>query len=212
MSTATAIILDALEDVNVDALVTKKHAQQLAEELADALEVRGYALRKKPAPRKPAEPVEAFAPNTGDAALDDFMRKHHDPKYRPAPMPKAPGMPSIGIPAKQRDMIEASWTQACNARRENEAMRAEDAETLREVIALHRSPWRYDRMEVYSGESHRVHVSPRHPGIEIWVRDNRTALAQLYVDGKRITPAGGFAFAPREAEKAADSHAAERAA
>lgn len=103
MSTATAIILEALDDVTVDALVTKKHAQQLAEELADALEARGYALRKKPAPRKPAAPVEIFAPDTGDAALDDFMRNHHRPDWE-ARLKKAlqrnrPGMMPMPAPA-----------------------------------------------------------------------------------------------------------------
>lgn len=81
MSTATAIILEALKDITVDALVTKQHAQQLAEELADALEARGYALRKKPASRKPAAPVEVFAPNTGNPELDAFMRAHHRPDW-----------------------------------------------------------------------------------------------------------------------------------
>lgn len=103
MSTATAIILDALEDVTVDALVTKRHAQQLAEELAHALEARGYALRKKPAPRKPAAPVEVFAPDTGNAELDIFMRAHHRPDWE-ARLKKAcarsrPGMMQMPAPA-----------------------------------------------------------------------------------------------------------------
>lgn len=103
MSTATAIILDALDDVNVDALVTKEHAQQLAEELADALEARGYALRKKSNTRKPTAPVEAFAPDTGNAELDAFMRAHHRPDWQ-ARLKKAkarsrPGMVSMPAPA-----------------------------------------------------------------------------------------------------------------
>jgi hypothetical protein len=103
MSTATAIILEALDDVTIDALVTKKHAQQLAEELADALEARGYALRKKPAPRKPAAPAEVFAPNTGNPELDAFMRAHHRPDWE-ARLKKAcartrPGMMTMPAPA-----------------------------------------------------------------------------------------------------------------
>lgn len=43
---------------------------------------------KKVRARKPAAPVEVFAPNTGDRALDDFMRRHHDPKWKPLPLPK----------------------------------------------------------------------------------------------------------------------------
>lgn len=103
MSTATAIILDALDDVNVDALVTNQHAQQLATELAEALEARGYTVRKKPAPRKPAAPVEVFEPNTGNPELDEFMRSHHRPDWE-ARLKKAlarnrPGMMTMPAPA-----------------------------------------------------------------------------------------------------------------
>ena len=45
--------------------------------------------------RKPRPAVEAapFNPNTGDAALDDFMRRKHDPSYTPAPLPKGKAFP-----------------------------------------------------------------------------------------------------------------------
>lgn len=42
---------------------------------------------------KPAPEPEPFNPNTGDAALDEFMRAHHDPKYKPLPMPKGAPFP-----------------------------------------------------------------------------------------------------------------------
>ena len=112
MSTATAIILEALDDVNVDALVTKQHAQQLADELATALEIRGYAIRKKPAPRKPAAPAEVFAPNTGNPELDAFMRAHHRPDWQ-AHLKKAcarnrPGMMTMPAPAPGHPAIRPS--------------------------------------------------------------------------------------------------------
>lgn len=205
---ATAKIIRAA----IDAAPMGPSLDEAAEALAVALDDAGYVIRKKPASRKPAAPVQVFAPNTGDAALDEFMRNHHDPKYRPAKMPTSPGMPSITIPAKQRDDIESAWTRACEQRKANEEMRAEDAEILREVVALHRNPWHFERIDIYSGESHRVYTSPRHPDIEIWTRADRSALAQVYVGRKRITPPSGYAFAPREAEKAADTAAARRAA
>lgn len=102
MNATAKIILDALEDSTVDALVTNQHAQQLAEELAAALEARGYTVRKKPAPRKPAAPVEHLV-SQGDAALDEFIRTHHHPDWR-AQLKKAlsrtrPGMMTMPTPA-----------------------------------------------------------------------------------------------------------------
>lgn len=102
MNATAKIILDALEDVTVDALVTNQHAQQIAAELADALEARGFAIRKKPAPRKPAAPVKHLV-SQGDAALDEFIRTHHSSDWE-ARMKKAtsrtrPGMMSMPSPA-----------------------------------------------------------------------------------------------------------------
>lgn len=45
--------------------------------LMSALDAAGYVVRKKRATRRTVAPVEAFAPNTGDPRVDDFMRKHH---------------------------------------------------------------------------------------------------------------------------------------
>lgn len=36
---------------------------------------------------------EPFAPNTGDRALDAFMLRKHDPKWRPLPLPKGQTFP-----------------------------------------------------------------------------------------------------------------------
>lgn len=40
---------------------------------------------KSRAPRPAAEP---FSPNTGNAAVDEFMRRKHDPKWKPLPLPR----------------------------------------------------------------------------------------------------------------------------
>jgi hypothetical protein len=82
MSTTRDIIRAALDETKTDALVTARHAGDLADEIAEALEAAGYTLKKKPAPRKPAEPVEAFAPNTGSPELDAFMTRKHAHNWR----------------------------------------------------------------------------------------------------------------------------------
>ena len=100
MSTATeTIIVQALANANVHV----EAPDTIARQIIDALEARGYALRKKPAPRKPAAPVEVFAPDTGNPELDAFMRAHHRPDWE-ARLKKAlarnrPGMITMPAPA-----------------------------------------------------------------------------------------------------------------
>ncbi len=104
MSTTRDIIRAALDDVKTDALVTAQHADDLADEITEALEAAGYTIKAKPKRRaaKPAEPVEVFAPDTGNPDLDDFMRRHHSPDWR-AKLKKAlartrPGMMNMPTP------------------------------------------------------------------------------------------------------------------
>ncbi len=100
MSTATeTIIVQALANGNVHT----EAPDAIARQIIDALEARGYTLRKKPAPRKPAAPAEVFAPNTGNPELDAFMRAHHRPDWE-ARLKKAlarnrPGMITMPAPA-----------------------------------------------------------------------------------------------------------------
>lgn len=184
MSDTAAIILAALEDVTVDALVTNQHAETLAAELAATLDALGYVVKKKPAARKPATPVEPFAPNTGDSSLDDFMRAHHDPKYKPLPLPKSPSGYITGrLNEKAFDALQQSWRSACESRRgdsdEAIARRAEDAKTLAEVIRIHRSPWTR-RGDVYTSTEHDWAIEH--------VRDSR--YSESY-DGWRLTDPNG---------------------
>lgn len=158
MSDTAAIIYAALDDVTTDHIVTVQAARQLADELAAGLEARGYVVKKKPAARKPAPAREPFAPNTGDSSLDDFMRAHHDPKYKPLPLPKSPSGYITGrLNEKAFDALQSSWEQQCAARRgdsdEAVALRAEDAKTLAEAIRVHRSPWT-NRGDVYTSSEH----------------------------------------------------------
>lgn len=109
--------------------------------LMSALDAAGYVVRKKPATRRTVAPVEAFAPNTGDPRVDDFMRKHHDPKYKPLPLPKAPGLPPLRpMKVSEQDAAEAAWNAECaRAAADVAAGRPSSAEIgLRALIALHR--------------------------------------------------------------------------
>lgn len=190
MSSTAAIILAALEDVSVDALVTNQHAETLAAEVAAALDALGYVVKKKPAPRKAAAPVAPFAPNTGDPQLDDFMRAHHDPKWKPGPMPKSPsGYVTGRLSEKAFDAINESWNSACKSRRgdseEAAALREADAATLAEVIRRHRSPWTF-LGDVYTSSEHGFTVEH--------VRDSRYSASY---DGWRVTdPSGNVLRSP----------------
>lgn len=158
MSDTAEIIYAALEDVTTDHIVTVQAARQLAEEVAQALDSLGYVVKKKPAPRKAAAPVEPFAPNTDDPRIDEFMRLHHDPKYKPLSLPKSPsGYASGRLSDKAFDALRSSWEASCAVRRGNseeaEATREKDAALLAEVIRIHRSPWTF-RGDVYTSIEH----------------------------------------------------------
>ena len=101
------VILDALNDVEVDALATSQHAEQFASEFAEALAKRGYTIKRAPKPRAAviAEPVF----DTGDAALDAFMREHWSPsdvtaaaKRRAAALPTATHLKPRAMTAGQK--------------------------------------------------------------------------------------------------------------
>lgn len=97
MTPAAKIIRAAM-----DAAPMGPSLDEAAEALAAALDDAGYAIRKKPAPRV-SKPVEVFAPNTGDAALDEFMRAHHhhdwEARLRKATARNRPGMLTMPAPA-----------------------------------------------------------------------------------------------------------------
>ena len=109
--------------------------------LMSALDAAGYVVRKKPATRRTVAPAEVFAPNTGDPWVDDFMRRKHDPKYRPLPLPKAPGArPLRPMKVSEQDAAERAWNAACAEAAEDVAAGRPSAAVvhLRDLIALHR--------------------------------------------------------------------------
>lgn len=142
-----------------------RSSREIAEQIMLDLDAAGYTVKPKPKSRKAAPRREPFVANTGDPQIDDFMRRHHDPKWKPLPLPKSPGLPSIGMSEKLRDYTESTWASAC------EAARAEVARgeipvaqiTLAETIRVHRSPWTR-RGNVYRSTEHDWRIE-RHSAI-----------------------------------------------
>ena len=122
-------------------------------------------------PRAPRAVAEPFTPNTGNAAVDEFMRRKHDPKWKPKAPKMGPGLPPLR-PMKVSEQVaaEAAWKSACDEARATVADgKPSDAEaTLRDLIARHRNPWRLEATEGPDWRAEtRIITSPRHPGMAI---------------------------------------------
>ena len=160
-------------------------------------------------PRATPAAVEPFSPNTGDPAVDDFMRRKHNPKYKPLPLPKAPGLPPLRpMKVSEQDAAEAAWKSACDEARAVVASgKPSEAEaTLRDLIAIHRTPW---RIEAIDGPA-RILTSPRHPGIAIHEIRERGSFGSGKADSTtwRVVAGGELSekvhYAARAAELEAD--------
>lgn len=190
--------------------------------LSLALGEMGYVIKKAPKPRATAarKPVEVFAPNTGNPAVDAFMRRHHDPKYKPLPMPKGPSLPALRpMKVSEQDAAERAWRSACTEAAERVALgKPSDAEIeLRTLIARHRNPWRRiaATSEMVAGKTGRreVFASERHPDIEIHAFSSSDPITsntwRLQVDGE-IQPR--IHYAMQAAEQEADERLAAASA
>ena len=116
-------------------------------------------------------PLEPFSPNTGNPAVDEFMRRKHDPKWKPKAPKRGPGLPPLRpMKVSEQDAAEAAWKSACDEARATVADgKPSDAEReLRALIAQHRNTWRLEATERpdYRTET-RIFTSPRHPGVAI---------------------------------------------
>lgn len=124
--------------------------------------------------------------------------------------PKLPPLPPLrGLPPLKRmtvsemDRAEADYREAAKlAQEEIDAGRMPAAEaTLRDLIAIHRSPWR----RIPAAHNGRVYVSDRHPGIEL--REHRSTgiggiTWRLWVNGEAMAKEH---FRSTDAEAEADT-------
>lgn len=121
-------------------------------------------------PRATPAAVEPFSPNTGDPTVDAFMRRKHNPKYKPRPLPKSPGLPALRpMKVSEQDAAEAAWRAECKtaARVIADGKPSEAERELRDLIAIHRNPWRVEAVEGAPRNAVRILTSPRHPGMAI---------------------------------------------
>lgn len=137
--------------------------------ILEALDAAKPARATKP--RATPAAVEPFSPNTGNPAVDAFMRRRHNPKWKPLPLPKSPGLPPLRpMKVSEFDAAEAAWKSACEEARATVAdCKPSDAEReLRALIAIHRNPWRLEATERPDWRTEtRILTSPRHPGMAI---------------------------------------------
>jgi len=121
-------------------------------------------------PRAPRAVAEPFIPNTGNAAVDEFMRRKHDPKWKPKAPKMGPGLPPLR-PMKVSEQVaaEAAWKAECEtaARVIADGKTPEAESMLRHLIAVHRNPWRVEAVEGAPRNAVRILTSPRHPGVAI---------------------------------------------
>ncbi|MFU0242979.1 hypothetical protein ACKI1J_45675 [Streptomyces scabiei] len=146
-----------------------QHESEMHSALA-ALDAAKPARATKP--RATPAAVEPFSPNTGDPAVDEFMRRHHDPKRKPLPLLKSPGLPTLRpMKVSEQDAAEKAWNRECNEARDRviaEGKTSDTEATLRGLIAIHRNPWRLEATERPDSRTEtRVFTSPRHPGVAI---------------------------------------------
>lgn len=70
--------------------VTPEELEMIRPLIPGAVEAAKPVRARKPKPIVNAAP---FSPNTGNAAVDDFMRRKRDPSYKPLPLPKGKAFP-----------------------------------------------------------------------------------------------------------------------
>ena len=172
MSTPRPLFTVTLTADELAHLVTAYRFMQHESEMPSALEALDAAKPARArATRATLAAVEPFTPNTGNPAVDAFMRRKHRPKWKPLPLPKSPGPPTLRpMKVSEQDAAEAAWKRACNEARDRVASgKPSDAEReLRDLIAIHRSPWHLEATERPDSRTEtRIFTSPRHPGVAI---------------------------------------------
>ena len=166
-------------------------------------------------PRATPAAVEPFSPNTGNPAVDEFMRRKHNPKWKPLPLPKPSGLPPLRpMKVSEQDAAERAWKAECDVARDRVASgKPSDAEReLRDLIALHRNPWRLEATERPDSRTEtRIFTSPRHPGVAIHKIHERGSFGSGKPDSTtwRVVAGGELSerihYAARAAELEADA-------
>lgn len=216
MSTPHPLFTVTLTADELAHLVTAYRFMRHESEMPSALEALDAAkLARATKPRATSATVEPFSPNTGDPAVDAFMRRKHNPKYKPLPLPKSPGLPALRrMKVSEQDVAEAAWKKACDDARATVASgNPSDAERdLRELIALHRNPWRREATERPDSRTEtRIFTSPRHPGVAIHKIHEREPWGSGKPSGItwRVVAAGELSekvhYAAQAAEREADA-------
>lgn len=189
-----------------------RHESEMPSALA-ALDAAKPARARATRPRATPAAAEPFSPNTGDPAVDEFMRRKHNPKRKLLPLPKAPGLPTLRpMKVSEQDEAEAAWNRECDDARDRVASgNPSDAEQhLRNLIATHRNPWRLEATERPDWRTEtRIFTSPRHPGVAIHEIRERGSVAGGASKTWRVAAGGGLSekvhYAARAAEVEADA-------
>ena len=142
MSTPHPLFTVTLTADELAHLVTAYRFMQHESEMPSALAALDAAKPVRATkPRATPAAVEPFSPNTGDPAVDAFMRRKHNPKYKPLPLPKSLGLPTLRpMKVSEQDAAEAAWKKACDEARATVASGkpSEAEQHLRNLIAIHR--------------------------------------------------------------------------
>lgn len=171
--------------------------------ILEALDAAKPARATKP--RATPAAVEPFSPNTGNPAVDAFMRRRHNPKWKPLPLPKSPGPPPLRpMKVSEFDAADAAWKSVCEEARATVAdCKPSEAErALRDLIATHRNPWRLEATERPDWQTEtRIFTSPRHPGVAIHeIRSESSGMTWRVIAGGILSEKTHYAAEAAELE------------
>ena len=189
------------------------HAGGAPDALYSALDAAKPVRATKP--RATPAAAEPFSPNTDNPAVDEFMRRKHDPKWKPKAPKMGPGLPPLRpMKVSEQDAAEAAWKAECKtaARVVADGKPSEAEAALRDLIAIHRNPWGLEATERPDSRTEtRIFTSPRHPGVAIHKIHERGSFGSGKPDSTtwRVVAGGELSekvhYAAQAAEREADA-------